>query len=317
MALRREVEALLAHDMSSADFLDAPALSVAAQVITMDPGPLTPGQHIGTYTILSHLATGGMGEVYRAHDTKLNRDVALKVLPGSSAYDPDRLARFKREAHVLASLNHPNIAAVYGFEDGEGVQALALELIDGDTLAERISRGPMLLDEVLPIAKQLADALEAAHEKGIVHRDLKPANIKVRPDGTVKVLDFGIARLVLSDASGRAEDPLTSPAMRTESGTILGTPAYMAPEQARGQAVDVRADIWAFGCVLFETLAAVPVFKGDTRTDTMAAVVGKEPGWEALPPGAAAIRPLLARCLKKNPKQRLQAIGDAPSRLKS
>src|SRR5262247_336286 len=213
---------------------------------------LAPGARLGSYEVVDPLGVGGMGEVYRARDTKLNRDVALKVLPDSFATDVERLARFKREAQLLASLNHPNIGAIYGFEDSDGVQALVLELVEGPTLADRIAEGPLPLDEAVPIAKQIAEALEAAHEQGIVHRDLKPANIKLRPDGSVKVLDFGLAKAIdghsIIDAE-RSHMP-TAVADATAAGLILGTAAYMAPEQARGRTVDKRADIWAFGAVL-------------------------------------------------------------------
>jgi serine/threonine protein kinase len=230
---------------------------------------LGPGTRLGPYEILSALGAGGMGEVYRARDTKLNREVALKVLPSGVALDPDRLARFKREAQMLASLNHPNIAAIHGFEDSGETHALVLELVEGETLADRIARGAVPLEDALPIARQICDALEAAHEHGIIHRDLKPANIKVRPDGSVKVLDFGLARAVeASPASGTSlSATITSPAMMTGIGMLLGTAAYMAPEQARGKTVDNRADIWAFGCVLFEMLTGTRAFEGDEITD--------------------------------------------------
>jgi Tol biopolymer transport system component len=269
-----------------------------------------------------------MGEVYRARDAKLNRDVALKVLPEVFAVDPDRLARFKREAQVLALLNHPNIAAIYGFEDsnpspGSGqpaVQALVLELVEGPTLADRIAQGTVPLDEALPIARQIADALEAAHEQGIVHRDLKPANIKLRPDGTVKVLDFGLAKALCQDGSGSVAPPLshsptiTSPALMTGMGVFLGTAAYMSPEQARGKTVDKRADIWAFGCVLFEMLASRRAFApgDDEVADVLAAVLKTDPDWRALPTATpTAIRRLLRRCLAKDPRERLHDIADA------
>jgi serine/threonine-protein kinase len=275
---------------------------------------LTPGTRLGPYEITALIGEGGMGKVWRAHHTALKRDDALKVLPDAFASDPDRLARFRREAQVLASLNHPNIAAIYGLEESGGLVALVMELVEGDDLSQRIARGALPLHEALPIARQIADALEAAHEQGIIHRDLKPANIKVRPDGMVKVLDFGLAKAMEpaggSSPSVSQSPTLTTPAM-TRLGMILGTPAYMAPEQARGQAADPRADIWAFGCVLFEMLAGVRASRGDTLTDTIGAIVGKDPDWQSLPKAASAVRPLLARCLKKAPKQRLQAIGDA------
>ena len=253
-----------------------------------------------------------MGEVYRARDTKLNREVAIKVLPESFAQDAERVARFQREAQVLASLNHPNIAAIYGLEESDGIRALVMELVEGPTLADRIAADTIPLDEALAIAKQIAEALEVAHERGIIHRDLKPANVKVTPDGTVKVLDFGLAKVFEEDS--KATDLSHSPTLikGTQAGMILGTAAYMSPEQAKGKAVDRRADIWALGCVLFEMLSGEQTFGGETLTDTLAAVVRAEPDWGALPtttPGE--IRRLLRRCLTKDPKQRLRDIGEA------
>src|SRR5262245_37986295 len=246
---------------------------------------LAAGTRLGSYDIAGPLGVGGMGEVYRARDTKLNRDVALKVLPESFATDVERLARFKREAQVLASLNHPNIGAIYGFEDSDGVPALVLELVDGTTLADRIAQGPLPLDEAVPIAKQIADALEAAHEHGIIHRDLKPANIKLRPDGVVKVLDFGLAKAVEGSGpispSVSMSPTITSPAhlrqgyggQATEVGVILGTASYMSPEQARGKPVDKRADIWAFGCVLYEMLCGRRAFEDEDVSLTLSRVL--------------------------------------------
>src|SRR5688572_4052089 len=235
-----------------------------------------------------------MGEVYRARDTNLDRDVAIKILPEAFAVDAERVARFQREAKVLASLNHPSIAIIHGLEKAGDVHALVMELVPGEDLSQRIARGAIPIDEALPIAKQIADALEAAHDQGIVHRDLKPANIKVRPDSTVKVLDFGLAKLTaFDDATGPAAGPhrhlsnsptITSPAMMTRVGVILGTAAYMSPEQARGRAVDKRADVWAFGCVLFEMISGRRAFDGDDVTETLAAVVKSEPPWGTLPP---------------------------------
>src|SRR5882757_3358797 len=217
--------------------------------------PLTPGTRLGPFEIVAPIGEGGMGEVYRARDTKLNRDVALKVLPESFANDSDRLARFQREAQVLASLNHPNIAHIHGLEESGGVRALVMELVEGEDLAQRLTRGAIPVDEALPMAKQIAEALEAAHEQGIIHRDLKPANIKVRPDGTLKVLDFGLAKET-GDQIGLTSDSATA------SGMIIGTPGYMPPEQARGEKVDKRADIWAFGVVLYEMVAGQRLFEG-------------------------------------------------------
>src|SRR5262245_55435243 len=281
--------------------------------------PLAPGVRLGPYEVSSLLGSGGMGEVYRARDAKLNRDVALKILPDSFATDVERLARLKREAQLLASLNHPNIGAIYGFEDSDlstssgqaGVPALVLELVEGPTLADRIAEGPLPLDEVLAIAKQIAEALEAAHEQGIIHRDLKPANIKVTPDSRVKVLDFGLAKAmepsiaVAGDVT--ASPTITSPAM-TQMGIILGTAAYMSPEQAKGRPADRRSDIWAFGCVLYEMLTGRRAFEGGDVSDTLAAVLRAEPDWTALPKATpSAIRALLKRCLEKDRQAR---IGD-------
>ena len=255
-----------------------------------------------------------MGEVYRATDSNLKRSVAIKVLPASVAGDADRLARFQREAEVLAALNHPNIAAIYGLEKAPDFTALVMELVEGDDLSQRIARGAIPIDEALPIARQIADALEAAHEQGIVHRDLKPANIKVRADGTVKVLDFGLAK-AMDPAGASSANAMNSPTLSmhaTQAGIILGTAAYMAPEQARGKTVDKRADIWAFGVVLYEMLTGLRAFPGEDITDTIVSVVSKEPDWSALPAATTVgLRRLLGRCLKKEPKVRLQAIGEA------
>jgi eukaryotic-like serine/threonine-protein kinase len=261
---------------------------------------------------VSPLGAGGMGEVYRARDPKLNRDVAIKVLPEAFSQDEERVARFKREAQVLASLNHPNIAAIHGLEDSAGVLALIMELVEGPTLADRITTTPIPIDEALPIAKQIAEALEAAHERGIIHRDLKPANLKVTPDGTVKVLDFGLAKVF--EGESQPTDLSHSPTLikGTQAGVILGTAAYMSPEQAKGKAVDKRSDVWSFGCVLFEMLSGQQTFGGETLTDTLAAVVRAEPDWEALPAATPdAISRLLRRCLTKDPKHRLRDIGEA------
>jgi serine/threonine-protein kinase len=270
-------------------------------------------QTIAHYRVQEKIGAGGMGEVYRATDTKLKRDVALKVLPELFAADAQRMARFEREAQVLASLNHSHIAHIHGLEEANGTRALVMELVEGLTLAERIAQGPIPLEEVLPAAKQIAEALEYAHERGIIHRDLKPGNIKLTPDGQVKVLDFGLAKALEGEIS--ETNLSTSPtitAAATRAGVLLGTAAYMSPEQAKGKAVDRRTDIWAYGCVLYEMLAGKPVFDGETITDTLAAVVRAEPDWSQLPektPGR--IRELLQRCLVKDPKQRLQAIGEA------
>jgi eukaryotic-like serine/threonine-protein kinase len=273
---------------------------------------LTPGTRLGVYEITALVGEGGMGRVFRATDTKLKRQVAIKILPPALAADHDRLARFQREAEVLASLNHPHIAGIYGLEESAGVTALVMELVEGEDLSQRIARGALPLDETLPIAKQIADALEAAHAQGIVHRDLKPANIKLRPDGTVKVLDFGLAKSLLP--AGADEDPAHSPTITaaTRAGVILGTAAYMSPEQARGRATDKRADLWAFGCIVYELITGRPVFARDTLTDTIAAVVTTEPDWTRLPASTpAGLRRLLRRCLEKDPKRRLRDIADA------
>jgi Protein kinase domain/WD40-like Beta Propeller Repeat len=271
---------------------------------------LAPGTRIGPYEIVSMVGAGGMGEVYRAHDARLGRDVALKILPTVFASDPERIARFDREARTLASLNHPHIGAIYGFEETNGLPALALEFVEGETLADRLSRGPIPLDEALPIARQIAEALEAAHEHGIIHRDLKPANIKLREDGTVKVLDFGLAKALepLSSSAGdmAAAPTITSPAM-TQMGVILGTAAYMSPEQACGKPVDKRADIWAFGNVLFEMLTGRRLFAGENLMETIALVVKGQPDLSAVSP---TIQRLLRKCLERDPKRRLRDIGD-------
>ena len=274
---------------------------------------LSTGARLGPFEILNAIGAGGMGEVYRARDAKLGRDVALKVLPEAFARDDERMARFQREAKVLASLNHHNIATVHGLEDSGSTHALVMELVEGPTLAERIGSGPIPIGEALPIARQICDALEYAHERGIVHRDLKPANVKVTSDNAVKVLDFGLAKALEGDAA--SIDIASSPTitrMDTRAGVLLGTAAYMSPEQAKGHPADRRADIWAFGCVLYEMLTGEVTFRGESVADTLAAVLRAEPDWSQLPAGTPIrVRVLLQRCLQKDPKQRLQAIGDA------
>jgi serine/threonine protein kinase/Tol biopolymer transport system component len=314
-SLRQEVESLLTHHGNTDCYLEAPAWNVAAKAMAGEPRLLAAGDRIGSYTIQAYLGAGGMGEVYRAHDTRLGRDVALKVLPRVFTDDPERLARFEREAHLLAALNHPHIGAIYGVEDADagGVRGLVLELVEGPSLASRVSTDPLTIPEALRAARQIAEALEAAHEKGIVHRDLKPANIKFTPEGVVKVLDFGLAKA--SATSGLTLDRSSRPDMaagRTRNGIILGTVAYMSPEQARGQSVDKRTDIWAFGCVLYEMLTGQPAFPGEIPADIIATILEREPDWHALPDDTpAAVRRLLQRCLDKDPKQRLHDIADA------
>jgi len=277
---------------------------------------LAPGNRLGPYEITSQIGVGGMGEVYRATDSNLKRSVAIKVLPSVVAGDADRLARFQREAEMLAALNHPTIGAIYGFEKTADVTAIVMELVEGEDLSQRIARGAIPLDQALPIAKQIADALEAAHQQGIVHRDLKPANIKVRSDGTVKVLDFGLAKAMETGGSAAhdvtSSPTITSPAMMTRAGVILGTAAYMSPEQAKGKLVDKRTDIWAFGCVVYELLTGRRAFAGDDVTDLIVAVMTTDPDWTALPSTTPPrIVELLKRCLKKSPRERVHDIADA------
>ncbi len=271
------------------------------------------GKYLGPYEILAAIGAGGMGEVYRARDAKLGRDVALKVLPEAFARDAERMARFQREAKSLASLNHSNIASIYGLEDSGATHALVMELVEGPTLADRIRSGPIPIEEALPIAKQIAEGLEYAHERGIVHRDLKPSNVKVTSDDAVKILDFGLAKTMVAEMGfGDATTSPTLSQMATQTGVLLGTAAYMSPEQARGKLVDRRADIWAFGCVLYEMLTGKMAFGGGAVTDTLAAVLRAEPDWSQLPVATPnRVRVLLQRCLQKDPKQRLRDIGDA------
>jgi serine/threonine protein kinase/WD40 repeat protein len=308
-ALRREVESLLAQP--PAGVIDAPLGVLVAELVTPLAPRLAPGSSVGVYRIERLLGVGGMGEVYRARDTTLGRDVAIKILPSHFTTDPERLARFEREARMLAALNHPNIGAIYGLDAANGVRALVLELVEGETLADRIQRGPVPIADALTIARQIADALDAAHEKGIVHRDLKPANINVTPDGVVKVLDFGLAKA----ASGEFQSPAAAVGA-TQERTILGTAAYMSPEQARGQAVDRRTDIWAFCCVLYEMLTGRAAFPGETVSDTIAAILEREPNWAALPAATPpAVARLLKRGLEKDLKRRLRDIADARAEL--
>ena len=310
-ALRREVESLLAHESRAAGFLSTPAAALPDAV--MSNGTSVMGRQLGPYVIYERLGVGGMGEVYRARDTKLGRDVAIKILPRLFTTDAERRARFDREARLLASLNHPHIGAIYGVEEMDGTPVLILELVDGDTLADRLERGEIAISEALNIARQIADALEAAHEKGIIHRDLKPANIKITPEGVVKVLDFGLAKTARGDAPG--PDLPQSPSLTiggTRDGVIRGTAAYMSPEQARGKPVDKRTDLWAFGCVLYEMLTGRPAFASDRISDTIARILERDPDWRALPAATPpGVTRLLQRCLSKDLKRRLHDIADA------
>ena len=290
-ALRREVESLLSEPASAEGFFAKPALARMAPMMSDVAPAALAGRRLGGYHLQSLLGVGGMGEVYRARDSKLGREVAIKILPRAVTSDPDRLARFEREARMLAALNHPHICAIYGLEEadastgsGQAVRFLVLELVEGTTLAEKLAGAGLPIAEALAIARQIAEALEVAHEKGIVHRDLKPANIKITPDGMVKVLDFGLAKPASADAS--SPDLTQSPTITvggTREGVILGTAAYMSPEQARGKPVDKRSDIWAFGCVLYEMLTGRVTFAGDTVSDTIGKILEREPDWSALP----------------------------------
>ena len=322
--LRRDVEALIAADV------DAPLLSdqwpLASESLLAElrlasstgqsPGPSSPvlaaGNRLGKYDVVAPLGAGGMGEVYRAHDPRLARDVAIKILPHAFTSDPDRLTRFEREARVLAALNHPHIAGIYGIEETGPAPALVLELVEGPTLADRIKAGRLGVEESLTIARQIADALSAAHDKGIVHRDLKPANVKVMPSGVVKVLDFGLAKTDSDDPTPEPTHSALITLSGTRDGVILGTAAYMSPEQARGRPVDKRSDIWAFGCVVYEMLTGRKAFDRDTASDTMAAIFEREPDWSRLPAATpTTVRRLLRRCLEKDVSRRLRDIGDA------
>jgi serine/threonine-protein kinase len=314
--LRHDVERLLAARPAAASFLEQPALQEVAHEFAATAAPSHQGnqdwigREIGNYQFVSLVGAGGMGEVYRARDTKLKREVAIKVIPDEFSRDPERISRFQREAELLASLNHPNIAAIYDHQELNGSRFLILEMVPGETLADRIRRGPIPVEEALKIALQITEALEAAHERNVIHRDLKPANIKVTAEGTVKVLDFGLAKALADERA--AEDTARTTLSMTEPGVILGTVAYMSPEQATGKPVDRRADIWAFGAVLYELLTGKPAFQGGDATEILTAVMTREPAHDALPAKtSAAIRNLLRRCLEKNLKRRLQHIGEA------
>jgi serine/threonine-protein kinase len=307
--IRREVESLLAHRQQGLSFVERAAVDVAAEIVTPVPNRRTSlvGRTIGHYEVMSFIGSGGMGVVYRARDTRLSRDVAVKVLPEEFARQPDRLLRFDREAKLLASLSHPNIAGIYDLEESDTIRCLILEFVDGITLAERLKRGPLPVADALNVCGQIAEALEAAHEQGIVHRDLKPGNVMTTPTGMVKVLDFGIAKLIAEDASSSSPasvEPITISA-------VLGTPSYVSPEQIRGKPADKRSDIWALGCVLYETLAGKAAFEKTTVTETLVAIVEAEPDWSALPPGTPArVEDLLRRCLDKDPRWRMRDVGD-------
>jgi serine/threonine-protein kinase len=311
-ALRAQVASLLAAQDAAASFLETPAARLLAEPRAQED---LSGRVVGAYLLVSRIGAGGMGEVYLARDTRLNRDVALKVLPDAVAADAGRRARFKREAQLLASLNHPHIGSIYGFEESGSIRALVLELVEGPTLAERLAQGPLPIEEALPIARQIAEAVEAAHEHGVIHRDLKPANIKLRPDESVKVLDFGLAKAFERGAAGAGPQPQSpTPPIpdATRIGMILGTASYMSPEQARGKPVDKRTDIWAFGCVLYEMLTGRRPFEGEDVTDIVVAIIEHEPDFSLLPAATPApVRRLLHRCLQKDRMKRLPDIGVA------
>jgi serine/threonine protein kinase len=283
------------------------------------PMTLSIGAHLGSHEIAALLGKGGMGEVYRARDTKLKRDVAIKILPDEFARDADRVSRFQREAELLASLNHPNIAAIYDVEEANGIRYLILEMVEGETLAERLKRGPLPASEALKIAQQIADALEAAHERGVIHRDLKPANVKITPEGKLKILDFGLAKAMEAGSVNPAlSNSPTLSNLATNAGIILGTAAYMSPEQANGFAADRRSDIFSFGVVLYEMFTGRQPFQGRTTSEVMASVLVREPDWNAMPPNLnPRILELIRRCLQKDAKARWQAIGDVRVEIES
>ena len=316
-ALLAEVESLVSAHEEAGSFVERPAIQSlsedAARAVAIAGRALRRGDRFGSYDIVDFISAGGMGEVYRATDPKLGRDLAIKILPPAFTERPERLARFEREARVLAALNHPHIGAIYELAEADGLRGLVLELVDGETLGDRLRRGPLPLEEALPVARQVADGLEAAHDKGIIHRDLKPENIKITRDGVVKILDFGLAKALTGD--GSTPDLTNAPAVTEDDihgGVVLGTAAYMSPEQACGKRVDRRTDVWAFGVVLFEMLTGRRPFSGDSVSETVASVLKTDPDWSALPVTVPPhLRQLLRRCLQKDPKRRLQSIGDA------
>src|SRR5512135_1505256 len=316
-SLRTEIERLLAQKTEAEDLLGKPALEVAARALAQDrkdkPQPDYVGRSLLHYRITDKIGEGGMGVVYRAQDTHLNRPAAIKVLPEVFAEDAEKMARFEREARLLATLDHPNIASIHGLEKQEGRSFLLLELVEGLTLEERLREGPLPIDEALDICCQIADGLETAHDKGIIHRDLKPANVKITPEGKVKVLDFGLAKATDGSSSPASQArTVTFAAEMTEAGMVMGTTAYMSPEQACGKPVDRRTDIWAFGCVLYQTLARKLTFGGDTATEMLVAIMDKDPDWGALPATVPEnVKHLLRRCLEKDRRSRLRDIGDA------
>jgi serine/threonine protein kinase len=311
--LRREVESLLEALEKDGAALEDQATEVAARIAAGSPFPSLIGQQLNSYQIIFLLGKGGMGEVYLARDQRLERQVAIKLLPDAFSRDPQRLARFEREAKLLASLNHPNVASIHGLEEADGKRFLVLELVEGQTLAERLQKGRLPVEEALEVCRQIAEGMEAAHEKGIIHRDLKPANVKINPDGKVKILDFGLAKALADETlpGDAKQSPTISDAM-SRAGMILGTAAYMSPEQAKGKAADKRTDICAFGCLLFECLTGKQAFEGETVTETLAAILMGEPDWQALPAGTPRkVKELVHRCLQKDPKHRLHDIVNA------
>ncbi len=315
-ALRKEVESLLACQTEAGSFIESPAMDLAAESLArnsvVEPSADLSGRRLLHYTIRGKIGAGGMGDVYRATDERLSRDVAIKSLPQEFADDQERLSRFEREAKLLASLNHPNIAAIYSLEESDGKRFIVMELIEGGTLAQRLLKGPLPVDEALVVCLRIAEGLEAAHEKGVIHRDLKPANVMLTANGKVKILDFGLAKplAAASAAAVAMQLPMITGAM-TKPGAILGTAAYMSPEQAKGGPVDKRGDIWALGCILFECLAGRRAFPGDTVSETIAAILGREPDWEALPTATpAAVRKLMGRSLRKDPHERMHDAAD-------